>query len=49
MSGMKKLCEKDYINQYINNLILNDCNFSFIKWEDDEPWAVSDLLKLEVE
>ena len=33
---------------YINNLILNDCNFSFIKWEDDEPWAVSDLLKLEV-
>ena len=33
---------------YINNLILNDCNFSFIKWEDEEPWKVSDLLKLEV-
>lgn len=23
--------------------------FSFIKWEDEEPWAVEDLLKLEVE
>ena len=22
--------------------------FDFIKWEDDEPWAVEDLLKLEV-
>lgn len=33
---------------YINNRILNDCNFSFIKWKDDEPWAVSDLLNLEV-
>lgn len=25
-----------------------DCNFSFIKWEDEEPWAVSDLKKLGV-
>lgn len=25
-----------------------DCNFSFIKWEDEEPWSVEDLLKLEV-
>lgn len=25
-----------------------DCKFSFIKWEDEEPWAISDLLKLEV-
>ena len=33
---------------YINNLILNDCNFSFIKWEDEEPWSVEDLLKSEV-
>ena len=23
--------------------------FSFIKWEDEQPWAVEDLLKLEVE
>ena len=23
--------------------------FSFIKWEDEEPWSVEDLLKLEVE
>lgn len=33
---------------YIIYRIFNDCDFSFIKWEDDEPWAVSDLLKLEV-
>lgn len=33
---------------YIIERIFNDCDFSFIKWEDDEPWAVSDLLKLEV-
>ena len=25
-----------------------DCDFSFIKWEDDEPWAIEELLKLEV-
>lgn len=28
---------------------LNNGNFSFIKWEDKEPWKVEDLLKLEVE
>lgn len=27
---------------------MGDKNFPFIKWEDDEPWAVEDLLKLEV-
>lgn len=25
-----------------------NCNFSFIKWENDEAWAVEELLKLEV-
>ena len=27
------------------------CNarFDFIKWEDEEPWSIEDLLKLEVE
>lgn len=25
-----------------------DCKFSFIKWEDKEPWAISDLMKLGV-
>ena len=24
-------------------------NFPFIKWEDEEPWSIEDLLKLEVE
>ena len=24
-------------------------DFDFIKWEDEEPWSVEDLLKLEVE
>ena len=27
---------------------MGDKNFSFINWEDEEPWAVEDLLKLEV-
>lgn len=31
------------INQFDN------CNFSFITWEDEEPWSIEDLLKLEVE
>lgn len=26
-----------------------DVKFEFIRWNDDEPWAVRDLLKLEVE
>lgn len=25
------------------------CKFLFIKWEDEEPWKVEELLKLEVE
>ena len=25
------------------------CKFSFIQWEDEEPWSVEELLKLEVE
>lgn len=30
--------------------IMNDkAPFAFIKWEDEKPWAVEDLLKLEVE
>ena len=31
---------------YISNL---SCKFSFITWEDEEPWKVEELLKLEVE
>lgn len=27
---------------------LDGVNFNFIKWEDEEPWKVEDLLKLEV-
>lgn len=26
-----------------------DAKFDFIKWEDEEPWSIEDLLKLEVE
>lgn len=29
-------------------LPFTDCKFSFITWEDEEPWVVEDLLKLEV-
>lgn len=34
------------IMNYISNL---PCKFSFIKWEDKEPWSVKELLKLEAE
>ena len=40
-------CAKDYCVS-ISDFIFAGCNFSFIKWEDEEPWKVSDLLNLEV-
>lgn len=39
---------KDKVKILAINKHLIDCNFSFIKWEDKEPWRVEDLLKLEV-
>ena len=30
-------------------LILNSEYFPFIKWEDESPWSIEELLKLEVE
>lgn len=32
-----------------SNITLFNLPFPFIKWEDEEPWSVEDLLKLEVE
>ena len=37
----------------LSNMLVADrrfkgCDFDFIKWEDDEPWAVEELLELEV-
>lgn len=29
------------------NVLIRGC-FSFVKWEDEKPWLVADLLKLEV-
>lgn len=29
------------------HILIGDC-FSFVKWEDETPWSVADLLKLEV-
>lgn len=28
---------------------IKDDTFTFIKWEDEEPWSIEDLLKLEIE
>ena len=39
-------------NFYGNTIDLNrtlNLDFSFITWEDEEPWSVEELLKLEVE
>ena len=33
----------------VNLELFDEIPFMFIQWEDDEPWAVEDLLKLEVE
>ena len=32
-----------------NGSIPFEVEFPFVKWEDEEPWSVEDLLKLEVE
>ena len=43
--------EKDYWHYSGGNWILlaiMDLKFDFVKWEDEKPWAVSELLKLEV-
>ena len=34
---------------YINYIPLNNEYFSFIIWEDEKPWSIEELLKLEVE
>lgn len=47
-----KPCKRDIewfaYGEYFNLDIFNEIPFMFIEWEDDEPWAVEDLLKLEV-
>ena len=32
-----------------SNITLFNLPFTFITWEDEEPWSIEDLLKLEVE
>lgn len=32
----------------VSSKIYHGVNFDFIKWEDEEPWAVKDLMKLEI-
>ena len=39
----------DYIYMPIYHKPIFECNFSFITWDDAEPWSIEDLLKLEVE
>ena len=39
-------CNKNYPRYYMNYYFLK---FSFITWDDSEPWSIEDLLKLEVE
>lgn len=39
------------LNAYSNTIsdyMFADCGFSFITWDDPEPWSREDLLKLEV-
>ena len=32
-----------------NHITIDNKAFSFIKWSDEKPWSIEDLLKLEVE
>ena len=32
----------------VSNLMFEDVKFEFIKWEDEKPWSVEDLLRLDV-
>ena len=32
-----------------NHIRLNSDEFEFVKWSDEKPWSIEDLLKLEVE
>lgn len=32
-----------------NHIRLKSDTFKFVKWEDEKPWSIEDLLKLEVE
>ena len=34
---------------FTDKALFVDIKFDFIKWEDEEPWSVEELLKLEVE
>ena len=36
------------VNSGIFGILKHYISFNFIKWEDEKPWKVSDLLKLEV-
>ena len=38
----------DFKEKYIDLSVFKNVNFDFIKWEDEEPWVIEDLLKLEV-
>lgn len=33
----------------INNLLLDSCKFTMVKWRDEKPWLIEDLKKLSVE
>ena len=40
--------ENGKVWSFIYNNDFKNVKFDFVQWEDDEPWAVEDLLKLEV-
>lgn len=50
-SQSDKPCKEDeiWVVDYNNYIALPEDLFKFITWEDEEPWTVEELLKLEVE
>ena len=41
-------CDTFDLNTRLTRNVM-ECSFSFITWDDAEPWSIEDLLKLEVE
>lgn len=46
-----EIWEANYYGNTMDGIVfkLAEMKFEFIKWEDEEPWSIEELLKLEVE
>lgn len=38
-----------YLNLFLGSGLFNNVNFDMVQWENEEPWLIEDLKRLEVE